>query len=938
MLVEIENSSLLRLKLSRSDDQRQPVSFLVGAPFSLDGGMGVPNVDGFIEVVRERAAQAGPGFVGELEARLADCAGPQRYQAAMAFLYGAIDARAAADVVEAAVLRARRTGTAPLDPAADFDGDPSDWHVTRAQRALALAMRMDTDRFPGPIFTTNFDPLIELALREQGFAAKATNIPLDGSITSPIKSSRSEVDVFHLHGYWRDSATLHRPEQLMQIRPQLQQSVQRHLDRTHLVVMAYSGWDDIFTTAIANCLSDPGFRGTVSWCFYDSNPDLIRAENAALFKKFAAGISQGKISFFYGVDCHTFFDELMATLGFAPAIQGATDSSPIPGWQLVTREALQRASLLSGPEAVQFFDGAVPTLRHAVSPLIPRLSHTDALVKVLAGAVTDGCGMQLLRAAGGEGKSTALLQAAAQVAVEGQAMVLYRPAPDTGLPAEAIARLDPAKTWLVVADDAEGLIDDLWAAADQLRREGRQNVFFLLATRDSDWRIMGGDAKGWSTRLNKLDDLILGSLKSVDAGLVVDAWAAQGDDGLRDLRHARTREDRATKLVQAAQAQSVVRGEGSFFGGLLDTRFGATGLVEHLLPLLAVLRERPINGGDATLFDALLYVASCHAVGIPGLDNRVLAALCGVSPYGVTSAIVAPLGRELGAAESRGHVLTRHKRVAEAIVIAANRMNADLAEVWRDLVTETVRLGLRHEVSRECHGPIIHAGSRLKRNLPQALDKHLRGDIGIAAGEAAMAAEPKRLSPITDLARALRAADCAKEAFELLQRKLPDLNTAIDRASIIRGYFFEWSIAAGNLGNRRGTAMSVWLAAYSLSDALAAPVNAERAKLSCAGLGVGLGDLLSGGPTDVYARGRRAATTLGLQSNPDPKTARYFAQHRQELDRIRTPQPSDNDEALAWFSEAALAAWQELGDGHHLHSLKKDGRLTFKSLRKLLAA
>jgi hypothetical protein len=89
--------------------------------------------------------------------------------------------------------------------------------------------------------------------------------------------------------------------------------------------------------------------------------------------------------------------------------------------------------------------------------------------------------MQLLRAAGGEGKSTALLQALAQTARGGEWTVLYRPATDAGLNPEAVVKLDLARKWLIVADDAEGLIDDMWSAAERLHWAGRQNVFFLLA-------------------------------------------------------------------------------------------------------------------------------------------------------------------------------------------------------------------------------------------------------------------------------------------------------------------------------------------------------------------------------------------------------------------------------------------------------------------------
>jgi hypothetical protein len=936
MATEIRDSTFLKLKLSRSDNERQPVSFLVGAPFSLDDGVGVPNVEGFLEVVRNRVAQSGPQFLTSLEGALSGSSGALRYQTAMGFVYDTLDAQAAADIVRTAVLRARKPGLPTLDLSTSYDGSPDEWQITRAQRGLARAMHLDPDRFPGPIFTTNFDPLIELALRDQGFIAKTANIPLDGSITAPVKSSKTEADVFHLHGFWRDSATLHRPQQLLAPRPQLQQSLQRHLDGTHLVVMAYGGWDDIFTTAIANCLNDPGFRGTLSWCFYNENPAIVEAENKTLFTKFSAGVAQGKISFFCGIDCHAFFDELIDALDFSSAVRTAVEDSPIPGWQLVTQEALDSEPPLTGAEAVRFFDGAVPTLRHATSPLIPRLSYADRLISRLSVGDAGDCKMQLLRAAGGEGKSTALLQAAAEAARGGEWAVLYRPATDAGLNPEVVAQLDPSRKWLLVADNAEDLIGDIWSAAVELHRLGRQNVFFMLAARDTDWRLKDGDARGWATRLIRLADLTIGRIDGSDAGLVVDAWAAQGEDGLRALKDAATREIRVAMLVRAAGVQDVQQGEGSFFGGLLETRFGAAGLVDHLLPLLEPLRNRRLESGTGTLFDSLLYVANCHATGMPGLDKPVLADLVGVPPWRLASLVLHPLGVELGIAESSQYVLTRHRKTAAAILeVAATRYGIDLSVYWRAMVKAMVSFGRVTKVG-PTYGMIVHAGARLKRDLPQALAPDLRGEIGIAAAEAAMAAVPKWSSTIVDLARALRSAGYPQDACDLLRRKIPDLKKSLDKAQNIRSYFYEWSTSSGNLGDRQGSIMSAWLAACSLSDALPVDVTSKDAKVSCAGLGVAFEHLIDGRPCSVYAKGRRAVTELGWQTSPDQRTASYFARYEREVDALGTPKPVDNGEALRWLAEAAFAAWQELDDSF-LRSLKSDGQLTFQRLQKTLS-
>jgi hypothetical protein len=203
---------------------------------------------------------------------------------------------------------------------------------------------------------------------------------------------------------------------------------------------------------------------------------------------------------------------------------------------------------------------------------------------------------------------------------------------------------------------------------------------------------------------------------------------------------------------------------------------------------------------------------------------------------------------------------------------------------------------------------IVHAGARLKRDLPQALDPDLRGEIGIAAAEAAMAAESKRLDAITDLARALRFAGYPRDACDLLQRKFPDIRKTVDKAQNIRGYYYEW-----------GTC----------------DVTPKDAELSLSGVGVAFEHLTDRKPDGVYAKGRRAIIQLGWLANPNPKGAGYFARHQREVDALGTPTPADDDEAIQWLTEAAFAAWQELDDAF-LRSLKHDGLLSFQRLRSTL--
>jgi hypothetical protein len=231
----------------------------------------------------------------------------------------------------------------------------------------------------------------------------------------------------------------------------------------------------------------------------------------------------------------------------------------------VSKPYLDGLPALTDAETVRFFDGAIPSWRHAQSPRIPRLSHAEKLRDRITGALAHATAsaMQLIRAAGGEGKSTAMLQAAVDVVRTSDILALHHVSKDARLHPNQIETLDPDAQWLIVADDADELIEDLWGCAERLHALGRTNVFFLIAARDADWRLSRGDQKGWATRLTRLDDLEIGGIEASDAGRIVQAWERYGDAGLRLLGNVPTSEERAERLVKAARAQDVRGGDGS---------------------------------------------------------------------------------------------------------------------------------------------------------------------------------------------------------------------------------------------------------------------------------------------------------------------------------------------------------------------------------------
>lgn len=930
--------------LSAVTPAEKPVAFLVGSPLSWDAGGGVPGVTNIYSLIREKVKTRKPKSVARFDQETQGKTGAEQYQTALRWLQSNISQLAVNDVIKEAIRQARND-KAPRDFAAD--GECADWHLPQGTKQLAELVCRESETYPGPILTTNFDPLLSLAIKSVGGNVRKRIIDGDGSLGREAESEPGTSEVVHLHGYWRGSDTLHTPAQLTSVRPKLKASLQNLLRQKTLVVVAYAGWDDIFTKALVDLLHDDEAQLDVIWCFYESDPAIVQARYGHLIEKLQPAIARGVFRAYGGVDCQTVFGEILAeqaALSAAPETLSSAEPlvSPLPGWLCLDSDSLRAMAPLNKAEALRYYDGAVPTWRHALSDLVPRREAVASILKRREDLADDSPSMQLIRAAGGEGKTTVLFQAAVDAAVNEGVRILWRPSPRLSFSPEQLENLDPDYQWLIVADDAENLVKQIEEAASTLYQAYRGNVDFLLAARDVDWKARGGNRIAWAQWLQYQpdDDEVLRGITEQEAGWIVEAWDEVG--GLRELAketNPNLRPEVFLKAVNdAAASDDYRRGDGSFFGGLLAVRFGKAGLRAHVREFLAQLRGIPLVNSERTLADALLYVAACHGAGISGLDENVLADLLGVPRDWVGSRVIRPLGEEAAAVSGGGRVFTRHSQVAAAVLLEAEAaLDVDLAEVWVRLVKQTVKTSAEVNVHHETHAKVIHAGPRLQQNLPQQLPVERRKAIAIAAATASIAAIPDRLSCIVDLAQTYRTADKFPEAIKLLRVQLVTAKGKIDYAEIIRGYWYEWSVCEGNGCKKGSDALAdAWLGGISLSDRLnPAQVTDERIKLSCAGLGVAFGALASAVEGCPYARALRAVIDIGRRVPLDPRSAGYFASHEKTADKLGTPRPKDLDEAMAWLTVGVNAAGEAIVDSE-LAKLATPGKLSFSTLRSKL--
>jgi hypothetical protein len=133
-----------------------------------------------------------------------------------------------------------------------LDSDYEGWILTPAVEALGHLIAWYPDRFGRAALTTNFDPLLEVAIMKSGGHHFRTVLHRDGNLG---QTEGTGCHVIHLHGYWYGADTLHTPRQLNQSRPRLKASLSSLVKAKTIVISGYGGWDDTFTEALMEIVS-----------------------------------------------------------------------------------------------------------------------------------------------------------------------------------------------------------------------------------------------------------------------------------------------------------------------------------------------------------------------------------------------------------------------------------------------------------------------------------------------------------------------------------------------------------------------------------------------------------------------------------------------------------------------------------------------------------
>ncbi len=458
----------------------------------------------------------------------------------------------------------------------------------------------------------------------------------------------------------------------------------------------------------------------------------------------------------------------------SPSVAPKGEDFTIPGWKLIDRPYLDanRADL-NDEQILQYFDGKVPTWREAMSIHVPRRSIVSELAASVNGALNhDGPSVTVLLGAGGEGKSTALRQVVCNITdSEAGWNVLWHQ--DVDSPLETSHNIPQSgNPWLVVSDDADLVLNDVFRYGRGLHEESRKDVHFLLSARDTDWIAAGGNRLPW--RLScRYKEYTLSGLNSEDAEKIVTAWSVFGNRGLGTLSSLDI-EDAADKLVELAQEHSYAQ-EGAFLGAMLQARFGE-GLRDHVRLLLSRLQHIPCPGG--CLLDAFAYVAVTHCYDDPPVTKQILANALGCSPKDVRKSIIGPLGDEAAAVSSGQSILTRHRVIASAAAsLLEKEFFVDVDELYASLVEAVLDLMRRGERIADWQRWCL---------LPEVIVRRGRSEVAVRIADMCCRLRPADSRMRVQLARVLRQCGRKGEAVDVF-RIAPEPSRPSCQ------YFHEWA-------------------------------------------------------------------------------------------------------------------------------------------------
>lgn len=613
----------------------------------------------------------------------------------------------------------------------------------------------------------------------------------------------------------------------------------------------------------------------------------------------------------------------------------AREFAPPPGWELITKEYLERQPQYPSEERLlQFFDGRLSDWNDALLPadVLVQRDIVGTLERMVKDARQKGT-IQVIVLLGpaGEGKSIALRQLICNLIMSRTGWQVWWATEvdkNLALPIGAFSFPQSHDALLVVADDASLIAQDIYKAANFLRGQ-RKHIVFLLCSQTLAWRDAKADMLGWGQDM--LLPIRFPAITEEEAWSIVGAWSKCGEQGLGALKD-QPLEKAAEFFFQQTQSSGTTQGR-SFFGAMLAARYG-DGLQKHIHDILIKLQRMGSRG--KALLEALAVICAVHCINdARGADHMklskdILAQFLGCKREEISSRYVLPLGDEAVSANiSGGAIYSRHQEIAKVIVQLLPEFGIEFDDICRKLVHVICDLFAK----KPSFVPDIQQWNQLptwffNQGIPW-FSKDYNKQLGILLAEAFTEAEPNNPVSYVDLSKFHRAEKHPEISVKLLRQ-------ACDKVNVDRKYYYEWATAEGQTGNYY---MDVCLCGISLADqADRKTFDDDRAILSLIGLSSCFADLFEETHHDPIFIERCASAMRLASAHID----RIHTQKRYDLEKGKR---KCEQAGISYKNRSLLSAFETLQEGileayeqsrDALPNYIKDGEVTFHKLAQRL--
>lgn len=686
-----------------------------------------------------------------------------------------------------------------------------DWPVSTPHSRLADYIASLPASQHGPIITTNFDPLLEIALRSAGVPARAVPIPLDNAPTKDQLYNGTELPVLHIHGYWTSDTTLSTIGQLTRERPTLANLLDDVLQNVDIVVIGYGGWLDAFMRFLVARINTLHVKNSqILWSTHDSDPLRLK-QHESLSK--LEGVPA--VHFYLGVEAGSALADANTSSGLSlteePKSQGDAESM---AWVPFGYSSLDLSSRTENYDPLFYLRGGQPMWDDAAVGPWPVLASTQSLYIKARKTVEQGGGRgHIALGAMGEGKSLALRQVATKLKKEfPDHLVLWRGVDGSQPTQEWFSEMAAQTQSIIICFDDADLVGEQLTSNLALWARAQSGVTILMACQDRLWNPYRENLKEF------VQEVSFAQISLEDAREIRKSWDIADRVDL-ELDNVHDLEERAQELF--ASSQKVVDSRNpSLFGAVLEIR-EESGLGERLTHLLETLKTVVIRDSPR-LSLAEIYGAICLIQVTNDLDGnleqgttkRLLRKMIDIPGVSADGLVLQRLGREAAIAFSGGQVYARHPSIA-SMVVSLLRQQGLMSQIAKIVGRAGGSLRAEDQYVQDGSNVAYRIGTRL--TIPDEM---------IFASHGAMEGAPKLLEPRVTHVRLLRKSDLAK-AERYIRGLAPHVNEYDDSTKSIRAFYTECSHV---LEKRRMPVEALGLAALVLHDRIGWTLDEQRAR------------------------------------------------------------------------------------------------------------